>query len=135
MAGQILRGCAVCGQPFKPRHARHRHCPEHEQHGNAHRSPTTRTRPSSSTERGRILAELLAANPHCAIRGQGCTGIATTGDHIVPARDGGRYELGNLRPACATCNSSEGGKLAHTAASELPQPTAPALRPGKRVLH
>lgn len=131
MAGQILRGCATCGQPFKPRNAGHRHCPAHEQHGNEHRSPTTRTRPSSSTERARILTELLAGNPSCAIRGPGCTGIATTGDHIVPASEGGRYELTNLRPACSTCNSSEGGKLAHRPSAPAPAPRAPS----GRVLH
>lgn len=133
--GEVLRGCAACGAPFKPRHARHRHCPAHEQKGNAHRSPTTRTRPSSSTERAKILAELLATQPHCALRGPGCTGIATAGDHIVPAAKGGRYELSNLRPACATCNSSEGGKLAHGGALEPVPSEAPPRMPSGRVLH
>lgn len=107
MPGQILRACARCARPFKPRHARHRHCERCEEHGNEHRSPTTRTRPSSSTERERIRALVLADGAPCALQYPGCEGLANRVDHIIPAEDGGPYELWNLQPACDFCNSSK----------------------------
>lgn len=110
MPGTILRACAACGAPFTPRHARHRHCPGCEPHGNEHRSPTTRTRPSSSTEREFIRAQVLAGDPDCALALPGCTGKATVADHIVAAEDGGAYTLDNLQPACHHCNSVRGGR-------------------------
>lgn len=106
----ILRGCATCGAPFKPRHARHRHCPLHEQHGNDHRSPTTRGRPSSSTERQRIRLAVLARDPLCQLRLPGCTGTSEVADHVIAAADGGAYTLENLRGACDHCNSVRGGQ-------------------------
>jgi len=121
VTGQILRGCSRCGAPFKPRHAAHRHCPEHEQHGNAHRSPTTRQRPSSSTERATLRAAVLeAAGGMCEIKLPGCTTTATVMDHIIPVADGGRHEPRNLRAACDHCNSVLGG---HTAAGTTPPST------------
>ena len=35
-----------------------------------------------------------------------------TVDRIVPGCEGGTYKRNNIRPACGTCNSSTGGKLA-----------------------
>jgi hypothetical protein len=34
-----------------------------------------------------------------------------TVDRIVPGCKGGRYVRGNIRPACAECNSEQGGAL------------------------
>lgn len=34
-----------------------------------------------------------------------------TVDRIIPGCQGGRYTRDNIRPACAACNSSEGGRL------------------------
>nr|QOL00345.1 hypothetical protein [uncultured organism] len=34
-----------------------------------------------------------------------------TVDRIQPGCEGGTYQRGNIRPACATCNSSTGGIL------------------------
>lgn len=34
-----------------------------------------------------------------------------TVDRIIPGCDGGTYRRDNIRPACGTCNSSDGGKL------------------------
>lgn len=49
----------------------------------------------------------LAMHPHCAIQGPGCTGKATTVDHIVPLSKGGPVaDVNNWRPACAHCNYS-----------------------------
>ncbi|MGV0796058.1 HNH endonuclease signature motif containing protein [Mycolicibacterium elephantis] len=36
-----------------------------------------------------------------------CDNIATTWNHIVPVRDGGRTVAGNVVPACVSCNSSK----------------------------
>lgn len=35
---------------------------------------------------------------------------ATTADHVVPYSKGGATEIGNLEPACISCNSSKGSK-------------------------
>ena len=32
-------------------------------------------------------------------------------DHVVPVSRGGRHSVGNLVPACQTCNRSKGAKL------------------------
>ena len=104
----VLRGCATCGTPFVPRHARHRWCPIHEPRGNAERSPTTRSRPSSSAERERIRALVLEDGAECALQLPGCEGLAAGVDHIIPAAEGGAYALDNLRPACHRCNSVRG---------------------------
>lgn len=109
MSGRILRACSKCAAPFEPRHGRHYHCSNCERTGNEHRSPTTRTRPSSSTVRERIRAEVLHRDPLCTIRLDGCTGASEVADHIVPAALGGRYEPDNLRGACDHCNSVRGG--------------------------
>lgn len=36
-----------------------------------------------------------------------------TVDRIIPGCQGGTYRRTNIRPACAGCNSSTGGRLAH----------------------
>lgn len=43
--------------------------------------------------------------PACWLRLPGCTGVATTKDHVVPHSHGGADDLENLRPACKPCNS------------------------------
>ena len=43
----------------------------------------------------------------CALRLPGCTGLATTVDHVIPLVHGGKD--GPLVPACAHCNSVKGG--------------------------
>ncbi|MDJ1115336.1 HNH endonuclease [Microbacterium dauci] len=41
----------------------------------------------------------------CWLKLPGCTGLATTKDHVVPFIHGGSDVLENLRPACRSCNS------------------------------
>lgn len=113
----VLRACSKCARPFTPRHGRHYHCESCERHGNTHRSPTTQTRPTSSSVRARIRAEVLHRDPYCTLRLEGCEGASTVADHIVPAAEGGRYEPANLRGACDHCNSVLGG---HQAAGTQP---------------
>lgn len=105
----VLRACNACSAPFAPRHARHRLCPDCEAEADL-RSPTTRTRPSSSTERERIRAQVLTDGAECALQLPGCQGLATVAHHIVDAAEDGPYELANLEPACEHCNSVLGGR-------------------------
>ncbi|QTF71757.1 HNH endonuclease [Arthrobacter woluwensis] len=41
----------------------------------------------------------------CWLRLPGCTGTATTKDHVIPYAQGGTDDLSNFRPACRSCNS------------------------------
>ncbi len=41
----------------------------------------------------------------CWLRLKGCTGLATTKDHVIPYSLGGDDSLENFRPACRSCNS------------------------------
>lgn len=40
-----------------------------------------------------------------------CGREATTADHIIPKKAGGKDELANLVAACRSCNSSKGAKM------------------------
>lgn len=55
------------------------------------------------------------ADPVPACRCYRCGALLTeqtvTVDRIVPGCKGGRYVRGNIRPACAGCNSETGGGL------------------------
>lgn len=42
----------------------------------------------------------------CWLQLPGCTGMATTRDHLIPVAQGGTDDLENMRPACRTCNST-----------------------------
>lgn len=46
----------------------------------------------------------------CQIKGPNCTTVATTADHIVPRSVSDDDSLGNLRAACATCNTERGDR-------------------------
>lgn len=48
----------------------------------------------------------------CQLRLEGCTGRATSADHVVPLVLGGsRLDPANLRAACGHCNSKAGGQV------------------------
>jgi len=42
------------------------------------------------------------------------TATTLTVDRIIPGIEGGTYRRNNIRPACGTCNSLTGAKLAHS---------------------
>lgn len=71
--------------------------------------------PRSAREHGRDydqLARELRGQP-CALRlDDRCTGVATGADLIVPRSAGGHAVRSNARPACAHCQSVQGGRLA-----------------------
>lgn len=56
-------------------------------------------------------AVIEAFGDRCHLRGPGCMGRATARDHLIPYSLGGPDELGNLRPACKTCNSRRGNRV------------------------
>ena len=57
----------------------------------------------------------------CQIAGPGCTGRATSVDHIVPlALGGARLDPRNLRAACGHCNSSAGARVVRSQPSGRP---------------
>jgi 5-methylcytosine-specific restriction endonuclease McrA len=56
----------------------------------------------------RLRAATFARYGHVCYR---CGGYATTVDHAVPVARGGTHDLSNLRPACASCNSSTGASM------------------------
>jgi 5-methylcytosine-specific restriction endonuclease McrA len=60
---------------------------------------------------------LAAAGGRCQIQAPGCSGTATTVDHIVPLVMGGSHHPTNLRAACYHCNSGAGRRIgmAHSA--------------------
>lgn len=62
--------------------------------------------PAGSTTRWRVLrAYVLRRDRYlCRIGAQGCTGLATHVDHIVPREMGGTDVETNLRAACEPCN-------------------------------
>jgi hypothetical protein len=49
----------------------------------------------------------------CELRPAGCTGIATTRDHVIPVSRGGAHGPG--RPACKHCSDAQGAMLARGA--------------------
>lgn len=56
----------------------------------------------------------------CALRLPGCTGVATTADHVIPVSRGGA--AGPLRAACAHCNSARGADIRPPAAQDAQVP-------------
>ncbi len=70
----------------------------------------------ASKRGGRASAALTALvldtyGRQCHLRLKGCTGIATTKDHIIPYANGGSDVLENFRPACKRCNSKRQNKV------------------------
>lgn len=59
----------------------------------------------------------------CWLQLPGCTGVATTADHVVPQSRGGSHELANLRPACSHCNSARGNRPPRQGRPPRPQPS------------
>jgi 5-methylcytosine-specific restriction endonuclease McrA len=56
-------------------------------------------------------AVIAAAGGRCQVQLPGCTGLATTADHIRSIDAGGGNGLDNLRAACKACNSRLGVEI------------------------
>lgn len=66
----------------------------------------------SGRESTHLTALVLATYGNvCMLRMAGCTGKATTKDHIVPYSHGGDDSLENFRPACRNCNSKRSNRV------------------------
>lgn len=82
-----------------------------------HRGTTNRNARGSASDRlarKRWLLETFGdgANAPCAFCGTHVTlGTISVDRYPVPGCQGGRYVRGNIRPACAGCNSFHGGRL------------------------
>jgi 5-methylcytosine-specific restriction endonuclease McrA len=135
MPGRILRACSRCIQGYPPGELVRGVCPNcRAKQGPQERSPTTRYRPSSSTERERIRQQVLARDPTCQLRLPGCTGASEVVDHVIPVSvwverhgtDAGVHDLSNLCGACESCNGSKGGRLSKGTWPERP----PRPKPG-----
>lgn len=86
-------GCSqtVTGKPY---------CPTHETQA---RDRSTWGRGSTRRSRNE-RAEVLKHWPTCYLRYEGCTGLATQDDHVIPVWQGGSNDLSNRRGACANCH-------------------------------
>lgn len=60
------------------------------------------------------LAREMRGRP-CELRLEGCTGVATGADLILPRSSGGLAIRENVRPACKHCQSVQGAMIAHAA--------------------
>jgi 5-methylcytosine-specific restriction endonuclease McrA len=57
----------------------------------------------------RISALVLKRDGYeCQLGLPGCTGRATTADHVIPRAQGGTATLDNLQASCRHCNSVKG---------------------------
>lgn len=73
----------------------------------------------------RLVAQVLKEQPLCYLRLDGCTRIATTGDHIIPAsiRPDLALRRDNVRGACRSCNYRRNNKPLHRLGNALgPKP-------------
>ncbi len=70
----------------------------------AKRIPAAVQRSGQATQK--LTAAVLAFYGYqCWLELPGCTGLATTKDHVVPVAHGGTDAMENFRPACGSCNS------------------------------
>ncbi|WP_163902246.1 HNH endonuclease [Mycolicibacterium pulveris] len=76
----------------------------------ASRCTTCRRARKRATYGHRDYRSLGRPSGPCQLRLPGCTGRASTWDHIVAVSKGGGHGRGNVRPACAHCNSSRGNR-------------------------
>lgn len=77
------------------------------------RGTTNQNRRGNTVDRARRRQWLLAqfgdgVEAPCCFCGKTLNDRTITVDRIVPGSQGGRYVRGNIRPACGTCNSSDG---------------------------
>jgi len=100
-----LRTCLDCGQLTNTTR-----CPDCRATHDTLRRPSFRDRygPGFDTIREQVLER---DGRVCQLQLGGCTGVATTADHVIPRSQGGRHTPDNLRAACQHCNTSRGDGL------------------------
>lgn len=101
-----MRVCAANGCPEVVKRG---YCPAHRPKGT--RSPSSIV---TGTHRWRVVkAGVLKRDRYrCQLQLPGCTGRATTVDHVDPVFNGGpHYEERNLAASCQSCNARKGGRV------------------------
>ena len=82
-------------------------CTDHARIYEQHRRPDRHAR-GYGADWPILRRQVLARdNGACMIAAPGCTGIATSVDHIIPLSQGGHTALSNLQAACQSCNSGK----------------------------
>lgn len=106
----LIRLCVVPGCGELTTSAR---CNGHMRKQDAQRGSTYERGYDADWRRVRVIV-LGRDDYRCQLRLTGCTGLATTADHIVPLSAGGeRLDLRNLQAACSHCNTAKGGRNHH----------------------
>ena len=99
--------CITCGRLCPPGTSR---CKDH---GGQAWAGKPRNRQAEYNNRGYKAnrAKILEGHPPCHWGFRGCTGKATTADHLIALAEGGPSDLANLVPACGRCNAFRGASL------------------------
>ncbi len=66
--------------------------------------------PRSTWAWRRLAAQVVDEEPDCWLQLPGCTGVSTTGDHVIPVtvQPELALERSNVRGACWPCNDKRG---------------------------
>ena len=129
--GEAHTHCVECGEPLPPLHTyapERRHCghrcreaakrrnrtPEQRARINANHKVTEKWRRApklgsdgriSTRDWERLVERYNGLCAYCSVR------PATDQDHVIPLSRGGRHTVGNVLPACRSCNSSKNDRL------------------------
>lgn len=97
-----MRPAQTCAESGCKRRQPAYRCPEHERRSPRNHGGET-GRYDGEYQRNRLLV-LERDGYACRLRLEGCTGFASTADHVIPRSRGGTHAVGNLRAACGHCN-------------------------------
>jgi 5-methylcytosine-specific restriction endonuclease McrA len=90
---------------------------------------STSKHPGSTSRQRRQRADILARDPICYLRFDGCTEVSTEEDHVIPLHKGGdRWSYSNRRGVCHHCHSIKTQTEAQ--AARLPTRRATPRHPG-----
>lgn len=99
----------VCLEPGCPTLTPWRRCSKHERTSSRNHCGIPRQARGLGAAHDRARRDVLGGA--CVLKFDGCTGIATTLEHLVPRSMGGTLEDG-YAGACAHCQRVQGGRLA-----------------------
>jgi 5-methylcytosine-specific restriction endonuclease McrA len=105
---KIQRPCLTCGEPtpgtYCARHAKTSPAAVRSKQRHAARDP--KRFGEGWSRKSKLVLE--RDGYQCQIGLPGCTGRATTADHIIAVAKGGSNDVSNLQAACRHCNSVKG---------------------------
>ena len=82
-------------------------CTDHARIYEQHRRPDRHAR-GYGADWVRLSQSIIERDYHtCQLQRLGCTGLATTTDHLIPKSRGGTDDPSNLVAACHACNSGK----------------------------